>query len=96
MDDWVISTVIDSGIPRRYIDLAKTNVVAAIKAELRDVERRAEALRQALQVLGGRAVSTAKKVTGRRSRRRRMSAAQKKAVSARMKRYWAARRKAKT
>jgi hypothetical protein len=75
--------------------LAKTNVVAAIKAELRDVEKRAEALRQALQVLGGRVVSGARTVGGDRNRRRRtMSAAQKKAVGLRMKKYWAARRKA--
>jgi len=76
--------------------LAKTDVVAAIKTELRDVERRAEALRQALQVLGGRVVSATKRIAGAgRRRRRKMSAAQKKAVSQRMKKYWAARRKSK-
>ena len=76
--------------------MAKTDAVAAIKAELKDVERRAEALRQALQVLGGPVASTARAIVGRRRRRRTMSAAPKKAVSQRMKKYWAARRKAKT
>ena len=77
--------------------MAKPDVVTAIKAELRDIERRAEALRQALQVLGGPVASTARATVGRRRRRRRrtMSAAQKRAVSQRMKKYWAARRKAK-
>ena len=74
--------------------MAKTDVVTAIKAELRDIERRAEALRRALQVLGGPVASTARASVGRRRRRRKMSAAQKRAVSARMKKYWAARRKA--
>jgi hypothetical protein len=73
--------------------LAKIDVVAAIKAELRDVEHRAEALRQALQVLGGKVLAKAKTVRNRTSRG--MSAAQKRAVSQRMKRYWAERRKAK-
>jgi len=36
-----------------------------------------------------------KPATGVRRRRRKMTAAQRKAVSARMKKYWAARRKAK-
>ena len=75
--------------------MAKTDVVTAIKAELRDIERRAGALRQALQVLGGPVASTARATVGPRRRRRKMSAAQKKAVSQRMKKYWAARRKAK-
>lgn len=74
--------------------MAKTDVVAAIKAELRDVERRAEALRQALQVLGGRTVAAVTATVRRvRRRRRKMSAAQKNAVSQRMKKYWAARKK---
>ena len=37
-----------------------------------------------------------KSATGIRRRRRKMSAAQRKAVSARMKKYWAARRKMQT
>ena len=75
--------------------MAKTDVVAVIKAELRDIERRAGALRQALQVLGGPVASSARATVGRRRRRRKMSAAQKRAVSQRMKKYWAARRKSK-
>ena len=75
--------------------MAKTDVVTAIKAELRDIERRAGALRQALQVLGGPVASTARATVGSRRRRGKMSAAQKKAVIQRMKKYWAARRKAK-
>ena len=63
--------------------MAKTDVLAAIKAELRDVERRADALRQALQVLGGPVASTARATVGRSRRRRKMSAAQKRAVSQR-------------
>jgi hypothetical protein len=40
-------------------------------------------------------VETVKRAKRRRRRRRKMSAAARKAVSARMKKYWAARRKAK-
>ena len=72
--------------------MAKTDVVAAIKARLRETEKEVAALRQALEVLGGPVAFAARSVTKRR--RRRMSAAQKKAVSQRMKKYWAARRKA--
>jgi hypothetical protein len=41
----------------------------------------------------GKAEARAEPAPGRRRRRRTMTAAQKKAVSARMKKYWAARRK---
>lgn len=75
--------------------MAKTDVMAAIRTELRDIERRAEALRRALQVLGGPVAANARTVTRGRRRRRKMSAAQKRAVSQRMKKYWAQRRKAK-
>lgn len=76
--------------------LARTDVVAAIKTRLRETEREAAALRQALEVLGGRIVRGVEKIVGRGQRRgrRRLSAAQRKAVSRRMKKYWAGRKKA--
>jgi hypothetical protein len=74
--------------------LAKTDLVAAIQAELRETEARANALRQALQAVGGRTVAAVKATAGRvRRRRRKMSAAARKAVSRRMKARWAAARK---
>jgi hypothetical protein len=62
--------------------------VAELNAELADIYRAFPELRS------GRA-ATAATATGRRRNRKPMTAAQKKAVSIRMKKYWAARRKAK-
>jgi hypothetical protein len=69
--------------------MARTDVRAAIQARLTELDTEAAALRQALTVLGGQRVAT----RGRKRGRRKMSAAQKKAVSARMKKLWAERRK---
>lgn len=78
--------------------MAKSAAVTAIQAELRETEARANALRQALQALGGLSGGGTRTTTAgqRRARKRpKMSAAQRKAVGERMKKYWAAKRKAK-
>ena len=65
-----------------------------LQAQRTHLERQSAALEQAVSAVGGhvrRAARTRKATPPRRP----MSAAQRKAVSARMKRYWAARRKTK-
>lgn len=73
------------------------------QALLTELEQEAAAIRRAFPDLFGRgrrrgrkaAVGSATGATGGRRRRRGMSAAARKAVSERMKKYWAERRKAK-
>jgi hypothetical protein len=75
------------GAELRYQEL-KTEISALVK----DFPHLAEHAGTALGTATGRAEATVKKVA---RRGRRMSAAARKAVSERMKAYWAARRKAK-
>ena len=65
----------------------------SLHADRTRIDKQIDAVTSALSALGGAAVRAAK-TAGRRGRRK-MSAAQKKAVSARMKAYWAKRRAAK-
>ena len=68
--------------------------LAELNAELLEIYRAfPDMRRRRLRAAGGATASQGESVPGRR-RRKGMSAAQRKAVSARMKRYWAARRKA--
>ena len=60
-----------------------------LKSEIQEIYRQFPGLRS------GRGVQATGSAPGRRGRRRKMSAAERKAVSERMTRYWAARRKAK-
>jgi len=65
----------------------------ALHADRARIEKQIDAVTSALTALGGAASRVAK--TGGRRGRRKMSAAQKKAVSVRMRAYWAKRRGAK-
>jgi anti-sigma factor RsiW len=65
----------------------------ALHADRARIEKQIDAVTSAISALGGKAVRAAKSA-GRRGRRK-MNAAQKKAVSLRMKAYWAKRRSAK-
>jgi len=65
----------------------------ALHADRARIEKQIDAVTSALTALGG-AVGRAAKSAGRRGRRK-MNAAQKKAVSVRMKAYWAKRRGSK-
>jgi hypothetical protein len=70
-----------------------SRALKALHADRARIERQIDAVTSALSALGG-AASRAVKSAGRRGRRK-MSAAQKKAVSVRMKAYWAKRRGSK-
>ena len=73
---------------------ALRTVLTELQAQRTHLDRQSAALEQAVSAVGGhvrRAARTRKATPPRRP----MSAAQRKAVSARMKRYWAARRKTK-
>ena len=71
------------------------------KARLEELRREEAAIRRAFPDLGGRQAGRTAEATAeaggkrRRRRRSRMSAAARRAVSERMKKYWAERRKAK-
>jgi len=65
----------------------------ALHADRARIEKQIDAVTSAISSLGGAAVR-AVKTAGRRGRRK-MNAAQKKAVSLRMKAYWAKRRGSK-
>ena len=65
----------------------------ALPAERARIERQIDAVTNAISALGGAAGRVAK-AAGRRGKRK-MNAAQKKAVSVRMKAYWAKRRGSK-
>lgn len=73
----------------KYALLGAEARVAELNAELAEIYRAFPALR----ARGGRTAAGAAAPAGRR-RRKPMTAAQKKAVSIRMKKYWASRRKA--
>ena len=71
----------------------RSNLNRALKslhADRSRIERQIDALTSAISALGG-AAGRAAKAAGRKGRRK-MNAAQKKAVSVRMKAYWAKRR----
>ena len=78
--------------PRRL--MAKSRAIVVLRKEISEARARVADLEKALEVLGGRAVVVAKAVA--RKGRRKLSAAQKNAVSLRMRKLWAQRRKAKT
>ena len=65
----------------------------ALHADRARIERQIEAVTHAISALGGAAGRVAK--SARRRGKRKMNAAQKKAVSVRMRAYWAKRRAAK-
>jgi hypothetical protein len=76
----------------------KTSLNRALKALHVDrarIERQIEAVTSALSALGGGAGRAAKTAGAGRGGKRKMSAAQKRAVSVRMKAYWAKRRAGK-
>jgi hypothetical protein len=63
------------------------------KARLEELQREEAAIRRAFPDLGGGGRASRSARRGRSAKRRPMSAANRKAVSDRMKRYWADRRK---
>jgi hypothetical protein len=65
-------------------------VISDLKRAERQLEKQLESVRTAIAAIAGGSPRR-----GQKRRGRRMSAAQRKAVSKRMKKYWAARRKAK-
>ena len=67
--------------------------VLVIRKELAAARHRVAALEGALAALGGAATRLATANVGARRGRRKMTAAQKKAVSERMRKYWAARKR---
>ena len=70
-----------------------TKALKALHADRVRIERQIDAVTSAISALGGAAGRVAK--AGVRRGRRKMNSAQKKAVSVRMKAYWAKRRAAK-
>jgi hypothetical protein len=81
---------------KQWAQLGAARRVEEITAELADIERMFPELRSRRRVQDGGAGGNRVLAGGRKVRRRRkpMSAAQKRAVGIRMKKYWAARRKA--
>jgi hypothetical protein len=82
------------------VDVSKTlrQALAKLTAEKQRIDRHINAIETALQATGGRARGRPRSPgrdgrgrSARKARRRRMSAAGRKAVSARMKAYWAKR-----
>ena len=69
------------------------HALKALHADRARIEKQIDAVTSALTALGGAAGRVAK--TAARRGRRKMSAAQKKAVSVRMRAYWAKRRGSK-
>jgi hypothetical protein len=65
-------------------------VISDLKRAEQQLEKQLESVRAAISAIAGGSPRR-----GQKRRGRRMSAAQRKAVSRRMKKYWAARRKAK-
>jgi hypothetical protein len=74
----------------KYARLGAEARAAELSAELAEIYRAFPALR----ARGGRPAAAAAAEPGVRRRRKPMTAAQKKAVSIRMRKYWAGRRKA--
>ena len=82
----------------QILELAKkgaTHRYHELKAELAALEKVFSHLRFGSAVSPAMADAIEKPTVGRRRKRSRMSAAQRKAVGLRMKKYWAAKRKAK-
>lgn len=79
------------------VDATIQRAIAQLEAQRNQIDHKIAALRSVLKP-GAQSNSRADGVRSpkRRSRRRRMSAARRKAVSVRMKKFWAERRKAKT
>ena len=73
----------------KYAQLGAEARAAELNAELAEIYRAFPALRR-----GGRTAGAAAAEPAARRRRKPMTAAQKKAVSIRMRKYWAGRRKA--
>jgi len=73
----------------KYAQLGAEARAAELSAELAEIYRAFPALRR-----GGRTAGAAAAEPAARRRRKPMTAAQKKAVSIRMRKYWAGRRKA--
>ena len=71
-----------------------SRALKSLHADRVRIERQIDAVTSAISALGGAAGRVAKAAAGRRGRRK-MNAAQKKAVSVRMKAYWAKRRGSK-
>jgi hypothetical protein len=78
---------------REYARRGAEARAAELKAELEEIYRIFPDMRRGRVRAGASAAAVSRQRSGRR-RRKPMSAAQRKAVSARMKKYWAARRKA--
>jgi hypothetical protein len=77
-------------------DATIQRAIAELEAERQDIDKKIAALRSALTPSVSRRSRGNGAAAGNRKRRRRaMSASARKAVSARMKKYWAERRKAK-
>ena len=74
----------------KYARLGAEARAAELRAELAEIYRAFPALRAG----GGRPAAAGAAEPGSRRRRKPMTAAQKKAVSIRMRKYWASRRKA--
>jgi len=74
----------------KYARLGAEARAAELRAELAEIYRAFPALRAG----GGRPAAAGAAEPGSRRRRKPMTAAQKKAVSIRMRKYWAGRRKA--
>jgi hypothetical protein len=81
---------------KELAQLGAARRVAEIRAELAEIQRRFPTLRAGRRVETGSGGGTLLPEDGKKKRRGRkpMSAAQRKAVGIRMKKYWAARRKA--
>ena len=73
------------------VDKTLRQALATLEAERTHLDRQIAALRQALGAAGGNGARVAG-LNGHRNGRRPMSAAARKAVSARMKAYWASRK----
>ena len=77
------------------VDRTLRQALAKLEAERTQLDRQIAALRQALGVPSGNGLGAAG-LNGHKGGRRRMSASARKAVSARMKAYWASRRAGNT
>ena len=76
-------------------DATIQRAIAELEAERQDIDKKIATLRSALTPGASRRTRANDAVDGNRKRRRRaMSATARKAVSARMKKYWAERRRA--
>jgi len=77
-------------VPKLTAPLRKA--LRQLGAEKQRIDREIMAVRAALEALGGKSRGTPASATRAKARRRRMSPAARRAVSQRMKAYWAKRR----